>query len=276
MINDKDKITVDTDFSMIVMKTIYYSDLTKRGLYKVYNEKMGTYYALKVFDLDINEIKDIEKEIISYNRIDNKLKFPKIHFSFQKDNSFYLLMDWIDGVSILDVFKNSPKDAYELKNRINYCIDMCNSLESIHNSNLIHRDLKPENILITDMKNAKNAISIIDFGLSATKRNLGGEGTARYQSPEQEFGLGSIGKWSDIYALGQVFYFMLHGHTLELLPNDDYNDWINFNIKEIPSVYDNELYKNLFSSLLAFKTRNRYQSIKQLLNDLKSFQRSIK
>ncbi len=275
MLVKNEKLSVELNVKLDVLEELYYSNITKRGLYKVYNQQIGSYYALKIYDLDMNDIKDIEKEIISYNRNANKVNFPKIHFQFQKDNLVYILMDWIDGRTVSNVFKNPPKDSFEIKHRLSYCLEICFLLQKIHQFGIIHRDLKPDNILITDIKNAKNGISIIDFGLSALKRNIN-EGTQIFQSPEQELGQGIIGIWTDIYALGQVFYFILHSKNLYLVPNDEYNGWCDFQLDELKCEYDKQIYEGVLKSMLEFNQKSRNSKLNMIINDLKSLQRSIK
>lgn len=75
-----------------------------------------------------------------------------------------------------------------------------------------HRDLKPENIFLNDGK-----IKIGDFG--ASKKNLTKNimnsttiGTPLYMSPQALKCLPYTSK-NDIWALGVIFYEMLHGHT---------------------------------------------------------------
>lgn len=276
MLVKNEKLSIELNIKLDVLEELYYSSITRRGLYKVYNQQIGSYYALKVYDLDTNDIKDIEKEIISYNRNANKINFPKIHFKFQRDNLIYILMDWIDGRTISNIFKNPPKDNFEIKHRLSYCLEICSLLQKIHQFGIIHRDLKPDNILITNPKDAKGGVSIIDFGLSALKRNLQGEGTQIFQSPEQELGIGIIGTWSDIYALGHVFYYILHSNNLSLILNDECNSWCNFCLDELKCEYDKELYERIFKSMLEFNQKNRNSNLNMIISDLRSLQRSIK
>ena len=90
------------------------------------------------------------------------------------------------------------------------------ALEAAHQHNVIHRDLKPANIMI----NAKGEPIVTDFGLA---RRLGARetlltqsgmliGTLAFMSPEQMEGITSrIGRATDIYSLGVIFYQLLTG-----------------------------------------------------------------
>lgn len=276
MIDKNERLSIDLGINFDILEELYYSNITKRGLYKIYNQEIGSYYALKVYDVDMNNIQDIEKEIISYNKNANKINFPKIHYKFQKDNLIYVVMDWIDGKTATNTFKMPSKDSFEIKQRINYCIEICFIMQKIHQYRIIHRDLKPDNILITNFKDARGGVSIIDFGLSALKRNLEGEGTPIFQSPEQELGIGIIGTWSDIYALGHVFYYILHSNNLLLIPNDAYNGWFDFQLDELNCQYDITVYEKIFKGMLEFNNKNRTNNLSGIINDLKNLQRSIK
>jgi serine/threonine-protein kinase len=276
LIDKNERLSIDLGINFDILEELYYSNITKRGLYKIYNQEIGSYYALKVYDVNMNDIQDIEKEIISYNKNANKINFPKIHYKFQKDNLICVVMDWIDGKTATNTFKTPSKDGFEIKQRINYCIEICLIMQKIHQHRIIHRDLKPDNILITNLKDARGGVSIIDFGLSALKRNLKGEGTPIFQSPEQELGIGIIGTWSDIYALGHVFYYILHSNNLLLVPNDDYNGWFDFQLDELICQYDITVYEKIFKGMLEFNSKNRTNNLSGIINDLKNLQRSIK
>ncbi len=276
LIAKNERLSFGLQINFDILEELYYSNITKRGLYKIYNQKMGSYYALKVYDVDMNDIQDIEKEIISYNKNANKINFPKIHFKFQKDNLVCVLMDWIDGKSATNSFKIPPKDCFDIRQRISYCIEICSIMQKIHQNRIIHRDLKPDNILITNHKDARGGVSIIDFGLSALKRNLQGEGTPIFQSPEQELGIGTIGVWSDIYALGHVFYYILHSNNLSLIPNDDFNGWLDFQLDGLSCQYDTTIYKNIFEGMLEFNGNKRTNNLSVIMGDLKTLQRSVR
>lgn len=276
LIAKNERLSIDLQINFDVLEELYYSNITKRGLYKVYNQEIGSYYALKVYDTDMNDIQDIEKEIITYNKNANKINFPKIHNKFQKDNLVCVVMDWIDGKTATNTFKIPPRDSFEIKQRLGYCIEICSMMQKIHQYRIIHRDIKPDNILITNPKDARNGVSIIDFGLSALKRNLEGEGTPIFQSPEQELGHGIIGIWSDIYALGHVLYYILHSKNLSLYLNDEMNGWMDFQLDQLNCEYDVTVYEKIFKGMLEFTSKNRTNNLNSVINDLKNLQRSVK
>ncbi|MEQ1827963.1 MAG: protein kinase [Pirellula sp.] len=96
---------------------------------------------------------------------------------------------------------------------------VCEAVGVAHLSGVVHGDLTPNNILITPDGRA----IITDFGLStclqpiaqsqgidSAVRSVGG--TLGYAAPEQVSpAFGSIGPWTDIYAIGAIAYFCLTG-----------------------------------------------------------------
>ncbi|GAM17750.1 hypothetical protein SAMD00019534_009250 [Acytostelium subglobosum LB1] len=88
---------------------------------------------------------------------------------------------------------------------------LCQAVQSIHNSHVIHRDLKSENIFLSDYK-----VKIGDFGLATRFENpvKGIAGTYYYSSPEI-LNNNSYCRPADIFSLGCIIYEMT---TLHLLP----------------------------------------------------------
>ncbi len=96
---------------------------------------------------------------------------------------------------------------------------VCEAIGVAHLSGVVHGDLTPNNILITSDGRAV----ITDFGLStclqpiaqskgvdSAVRSVGG--TLRYAAPEQVSpAFGSIGRWTDFYAISAIAYFCLVG-----------------------------------------------------------------
>jgi len=130
------------------------------------------------------------------------------------DGLFYLLMEYVDGVSLRQLLqrkKLSPEEALAIVPKI------CEALQYAHDHGVVHRDIKPENVLL----NTEGRVKIADFGIA---KIVGGEpgrqaitreeqviGTPHYMAPEQVEQPQQVDHRADIYSLGVVFYEMLTG-----------------------------------------------------------------
>jgi serine/threonine protein kinase/Flp pilus assembly protein TadD len=128
----------------------------------------------------------------------------------QADGLFYLLMEYVDGVSLRQLLQTrrlEPKEALAIVPPI------CDALQYAHDHAIVHRDIKPENLLL----DKAGQLKIADFGIA---RMLGGDGTPdeergvgtpHYMAPEQHATPQAADHRADIYSLGVVLYEMLTG-----------------------------------------------------------------
>lgn len=109
------------------------------------------------------------------------------------------------------------RGALGVHRAVQVAVEVAEALGHAHERGVVHRDVKPENIVIT----AEGTPKLIDFGIALSvgiDRRLTRTGTflgsPRYAAPEQIRGAkGSIGPWSDTYALGATLFEMLTGRT---------------------------------------------------------------
>ena len=147
----------------------------------------------------------------------------------QTDGLFYLVMEFVDGVSLrhlLEAGRVSPREALAIVPQI------CDALQYAHDQRIVHRDIKPENILL----DRQGRVKVADFGLAKlVEMDAGGipltpplspsggrgapalteagkvMGTPQYMAPEQRQHPTEVDHRADIYSLGVVFYQMLTG-----------------------------------------------------------------
>ncbi len=146
-------------------------------------------------------------------------------------------------------------------------------MEQAHSKGYVHRDIKPENILFRE----DDSPVLTDFGIARTiksKANMTQVGTVigtpYYMSPEQAKGEASDGR-SDLYSLGVVLYEILTG---EKLFHADSSLAISVkHIHEQPPALPTNLsgLQPLLDKLLAKKPEFRFQSARELIEELKAF-----
>jgi serine/threonine protein kinase len=134
----------------------------------------------------------------------------------QDDNLYYLVMEFIDGVSLQEIVdKTGPMDPARAAH---YVRQTAEGLQHAHEAGLVHRDIKPGNILV----DRGGTVKILDLGLArfTDSRNEAITtrfddqsimGTADYLAPEQAVSLSDVDIRADIYSLGMTFYFLLAG-----------------------------------------------------------------
>jgi len=138
---------------------------------------------------------------------------PNVSDYFEQDGNFYLIMDYIEGETLLDMLTRSP-DGLPEQDVITWAIQLCEVLDYLHGQEppVIFRDMKPANVMLT----AEGQIKLIDFGVvrlfDPTKRtDTLKMGTAGYAPPEQYAGQGQTTPRSDIYSLGATLHELLTG-----------------------------------------------------------------
>ncbi len=125
-----------------------------------------------------------------------------------EEGEYFLIMEWIDGVSLKNLLESSPHELSFL-DQIAIAHQISEAVNILNMSGILHRDIKPANIMI-NLKE-KKAI-LLDLGLAKSISNdLQGltatgtiMGTPEYLSPEQVNG--TISQYSDIFSLGITLY----------------------------------------------------------------------
>jgi len=194
----------------------------------------------------------------------------------------YAVTELLQGETLAERLRSGPLAAAKAAE---VASQIAEGLSAAHQMGVIHRDIKPENIFLTHDGRAK----ILDFGIarienpglrtgshrsSASTSSAFVVGTAGYISPEQVRGRRADGR-SDVFALGAVFFEMLTGRrafqrdsaveTLGAVLRDDPRKLPE--AQKIPESLSGFVYRCLEKD-----PADRYQSARDLLLDLRSFQ----
>ncbi|MEW6733852.1 MAG: protein kinase [Acidobacteriota bacterium] len=183
-------------------------------IYRTHHISIDKRVAVKVISPSLLEEPDLferfKREAIAAARINHPNIVPVYDFGQTKEGLAYIVMEYVNGVSLAQLVKQEEKLTTE---RIVDLIEqVCIAMSAAHNKGIIHRDLKPDNVMV-DWLDGKERARVLDFGiakLSNTKERLTKEGavigTVHYMSPEQAKDSGEIDHRSDIYSLGVILY----------------------------------------------------------------------
>jgi len=143
-------------------------------------------------------------------------------FSRQPDGSYYMVWEFIDGVTLETWLQRHGK--LEPARALDVARQALAGLSEIHAQGIVHRDISPDNIMLHELPGGRLQAKIIDLGIAkrvaADALKMTGTGLflgkLKYCSPEQagalppEMGLDAR---TDIYSFGVVLYEMIAGRA---------------------------------------------------------------
>jgi thiamine kinase-like enzyme len=240
-------------------------------VYLAESERAGDMVVLKVLR-DAPETGDqhaqFSRFLQEYELI-SKIRHPNVVRIFDlgiADDHAYIAMEYFPRG---DLRARIAKGIEPLQ-ALQYLAQMASALLVVHEVGVLHRDLKPGNI----MERSDGSLALIDFGL-AKHEDVNVEitgtgeifGTPYYMSPEQGHGQ-PLDMRSDLYSLGVIFYEMLMRKKPFLAPTPMGVIYLHGNapIPELAS--ELAMYQPLVHKLLAKAPAQRFESARQLLNEV--------
>ncbi|MBI3927597.1 MAG: serine/threonine protein kinase [Armatimonadetes bacterium] len=152
-----------------------------------------------------------EREAQTLRQLDHPA-IPRILDHLATEDSRYLVMEFIEGVSLAEVLKQrgAPLGAEEV---VRYGFQLCEVLDYLHGREhpIVHRDVKPQNIIL---RKGSSKVVLVDFGIARGLETEGTKtliGTLGYAALEQVRGYPE--PRSDLYGLGATMYHLLSGEA---------------------------------------------------------------
>lgn len=212
--------------------------------YKAWDKNLNTVMAIKEYYPSglVNRVPDTKKVILftgnrrkEYNHglmrfLDEARSMAKfsshkniinIFEYFEENNTAYIVMEFLDGVTLGEFLKENRMDTESCLDVIR---EICTALKDVHKVGIVHRDISPDNIFLC----TNGVIKLIDFGAARFSSEEEQQRTIilkpGFAPPEQYESVNIRGPWTDIYALGATMYYMLTGVKPEESTNRKVSD----------------------------------------------------
>jgi len=256
-------------------------------VYKARQEQMDKLMAIKMLHShmvsDSEAVKRFYREAKTVSQVRHHHIVTLYDFGMSAQGQPFLVMDYLEGVSLKDELKRNGPLSFERADRIFTQIN--DALASAHALDVVHRDLKPENILLSSQNQNNDWITLVDFGLSKLKEPKTQDayqitrtgdvcGSPPYMSPEQCLAASAVDPRSDIYSLAVVVYESLSGalpynakSAIEMMDCHLYGTPIPFSQSSVDLKVCTEL-TNFFIKALAKEPDLRHQTIEEFGKDL--------
>lgn len=250
--------------------------------------------ALKFVTAEITSNPERMRRFAQEARTASSLNHPNILTIYEfgeAEGTRFIATEFVDGTTLREHMRTRPK----LHEVLDIAVQIAAALEAAHEAGIIHRDIKPENIMI---RRRDHIVKVLDFGLAKPReveaqgvidtdadtkllvRTQAGVimGTVAYMSPEQSQGA-AVDARTDLWSLGVVLYEMLAG-LVPFTGKDMHRQIIAIQEQERPplSKYVEgipERLDEISQKTLAKDVRERYQTARDLLIDLRTLRRKL-
>lgn len=190
--------------------------------------------AIKTIMPDLAADPEFERMFLDEARIASAVHHPNVCEIVdlgEEGKTLFLAMEWVEGVSLLSLFKARPHMPLPDPVAVRIIADACAGLHAAHELRdetgqlirVVHRDVSPHNILVSQ----EGHVKVADFGVAkamglehapTTAGQL--KGKVAYMSPEQAVGETVVDRRSDIFSLGAVLYEAITGQRAWTGAND--------------------------------------------------------
>lgn len=159
---------------------------------------------------------------------------------FEENNQFFLVMEYIKGIDLEEIFVSGQILSVEEKLIISH--QLVSAIHAMNSEGLIHRDIKPSNIIYIAKK---QQIKLVDLGIAKSistqsqtcnlTKTSSVLGTPGYMSPEQVNG--DTTEKSDVFTTAIVIYQLFANlRNSPFLGANNINTMLKISTQQLPSL----------------------------------------
>jgi len=266
------------------------SPIGKGGMGEVFlaqDTRLDRKVALKILPPEFAEDKDRMARFVLEAKSVSALNHPNIitiHEIGEQNGTHFITTEFIDGLTLGDYAKSKSLDY---KTVLEIAVQVMSALDEAHSAGIIHRDIKPDNIMVR----SNGLVKVLDFGIAkfAAPTEADEEiataiktptkagmiiGTPKFMSPEQARGK-DVDHQTDIFSFGVVLYYMLSGASP--FSGETASDVLAAVLTKEPEQLRGvpAALEQIVSKTLQKDKRQRYQTAKELLQDLKEIKQEL-
>ena len=270
-------------------------ELGAGGMGEVYlaeDTRLGRQVAIKFLPASYQYDPERRTKFLAEARATSALRSPHIAAVYdigEHEGTMYIVMEYVEGELLSEKLR---RGALSIRDAIDFAAQIGDALSEAHSLGIVHCDVKASNLIV----NERGMVKLLDFGIAAASSSKGAEaevndrtqkvgqqtalgvvpGTVSYMSPEQAIGR-AIDSRSDIFSLGVVLYEMLtarlpfegdnSAETIDNIINTEPMPLARLNYGVTPDL------DRVVRKCLEKDRERRYQSVRDLLIDLRNLQR---
>ena len=290
---------LDDDFGHLLEKSDFASYKLKRllgrgGMGAVFlaeDNRLERFVALKILPSAADDNSQISLRFQQEAKAVSAVSHPNVAHIYEfgeHEGMYFFAMEYVPGKTLRDALNEKQ---IKISDAVEIALQIADALEAAHTEQIVHRDIKPENIMLRRRAVATKEvlIKVLDFGLAKLGEKKFREsnnsfdttpglimGTTAYMSPEQVRGE-AIDERTDLWSLGVVLYEMATG--TRPFEGDTASDVRAAVLLKEPAALpqENELpqLSAIIKKALQKDVAARYQSAREMINDLRILQRQV-